>query len=36
MPNSVLLEMLMTRDGVIGRQSSCNDEIEFVIDDMCT
>ena len=33
---NVLLEMLMTRDGVITLQTFCSDEIDAVINDICT
>ena len=33
---AVLLEMLMARDGKIRIQSFCNDEIDLIINDMCT
>jgi len=33
---SVLLEMLMTRDGVIGIQSFFDYEDAFIINDLCT
>jgi len=33
---SVRLEMIMTRDGAIGNQSLCDDEIQFVVNGICT
>ena len=33
---NVLLEMLMTRDGVMTLQTFCSDEINAVINDICT
>ena len=33
---TVILEMLMARDGVIGLQPFFNDEIDFIINDICT
>jgi hypothetical protein len=33
---NVLLEMIMARDGVISLQAFCNDEIDAIINDICT
>ena len=33
---NVLLEMLMVRDGVVDLQSFSNDDIESIINDICT
>ena len=34
--NAVLLEMLMIRDGVMGLQSFSDNEVDVMINDICT